>query len=44
MELYHYNNKKLGKPKIHWLNTLHSSKILTNKNIIIEIQQFLLDI
>ena len=36
--------KELGKPKIHWLNTLHTSNILTNKNVITEIQQFLLDI
>jgi hypothetical protein len=33
--------KELGRPKIHWLNTLHSSKILNNENIIAKIKQFL---
>lgn len=36
--------KELGRPKIYWLNTLHSSKILTDENIIMKIKQFLLDI
>jgi len=39
----HYSNVIRGRPKIYWLNTLHSSKILTDKNIIMKIKQFLLD-
>ncbi len=35
--------EELGKPKIHWLNKLHSGKILTNEKIIMEIKNFLLD-
>jgi len=34
---------ELGRPKIYWLNTMHSSKILTDENIIAKIKQFLLD-
>lgn len=33
--------KELGRPKIHWLNALHSSKILNDEKIISEIKQFL---
>ncbi len=33
--------EKLGRPKIHWLNSPHSGKILTNEKIIAEIKQFL---
>ncbi|TET14720.1 MAG: hypothetical protein E3J77_03960 [Actinobacteria bacterium] len=40
----HYSNVTRGRLKIYWLNTLHSSKILTDKNIIMKIKQFLLDI
>ena len=35
--------EELGRPKIHWLNTLHSSKILTDEKIIAKIRLFLLD-
>jgi len=38
-----YSNVTRGRPKIYWLNTLHSSKILTDENIIMKIKQFLLD-
>lgn len=33
--------EELGRPKIYWLNTLHSSKILNNENTIARIRQFL---
>ncbi len=33
--------EELGRPKIHWLNTPHSGKVLTNEKIIAEIKQFL---
>jgi hypothetical protein len=33
--------EELGRPKIYWLNALHSSKILNNGNIIAKIKQFL---
>ncbi|MQY74439.1 MAG: hypothetical protein GH148_02730 [Clostridia bacterium] len=40
----HYSNVIRGRLKIYWLNTLHSSKILTDENIIMKTKQFLLDI
>ncbi|MEA2015109.1 MAG: alpha/beta hydrolase family protein [Actinomycetota bacterium] len=33
--------EELGKPEIHWLNSLHSSKILNNRKIFTEINNFL---
>lgn len=35
--------EELGRPKIYWLNTTHSSRILLNQRIISKIKQFLLD-
>lgn len=36
--------EELGRPKIYWLNAIHSSKILKDENIITKIKQFLLDV
>jgi hypothetical protein len=33
--------KELGRPKIYWLNSLHSSKILNNEKTIARIKRFL---
>ena len=33
--------EELGKPEIHWLNSFHSSKILTNKKVIKIISDFI---
>jgi len=35
--------EELGRPKIYWLNKLHSSKILTDEKIIAEVKNFLLN-